>query len=115
MSDDQETSAAASSGGPRFLRVERRGATAIVTLARPEVHNAFNADLIRELREAFTQIAADEGVRAVVLAGEGRSFCAGADLHWMRSSLDFTREENVADATRMAEMLQAIDDCPCNK
>ena len=114
MSDDvQESGRDAGSGGPRVLRVERRGATVLVTLARPEVHNAFNAELIRELREAFIQVSADEGVRAVVLGGEGRSFCAGADLHWMRSSLDFTREENLADATRMAEMLQAIDDCAC--
>jgi methylglutaconyl-CoA hydratase len=97
----------------QHLRVERRGATAWVTLARPDVHNAFNARLITELQDAFTHLSADVEVRAVVLRGEGRSFCAGADLHWMRSSLDFTHEQNVADALKMAEMLAAIDDCLC--
>lgn len=113
MSEVQDTDRMSSAAGSHFLRVERRGAIAIVTLARPEVHNAFNSGLITELREAFTSLAADGSLRVVVLQGEGRSFCAGADLHWMRSSLDFTREENVADATRFAEMLRRIDDCPC--
>jgi methylglutaconyl-CoA hydratase len=100
-------------GGYQHLRLERRGATATVTLARPEVHNAFNARLIAELRDVFAHLAADEAVRAAVLQGEGRSFCAGADLNWMRSSLDFTHDENTADALKMADMLAAIDDCPC--
>ncbi len=98
-------------GAYAHLRAERRDQTAVVTLARPEVHNAFNDELIAELTAVFTQISADDAVRAVVLAGEGRNFCAGADLNWMRASLDYTRDENVADALRMSDMFQAIDAC----
>ncbi len=93
------------------LRVERRGIAAYVTLSRPEVHNAFNARLIRELQEAFETLGNDDDVRAVVLAGDGPSFCAGADLNWMRSSLGFDHEENVADALGMFDMFRAIDSC----
>jgi methylglutaconyl-CoA hydratase len=94
-----------------YLRADRRGVAAYVTLTRPEVHNAFNEQLIAELRRAFELLDADETLRAVVLAGEGRSFCAGADLHWMRASLERTHEENVADALRMADMFRTIDRC----
>ncbi len=99
-----------------YLRVHRQGIAAYVTLARPDVHNAFNEDLIAELHQVFTLLSAnaenDQTVRAVVLQGEGRSFCAGADLNWMRASLERTHEENVADALRMADMFRAIDRCP---
>ncbi len=80
-----------------------------MTLARPEVHNAFNASVIRELTEAFREVArapADE-LRAVVLAGGGPSFSAGADVKWMRASLELDREANEQDAMRLAEMLDA--------
>ena len=81
-----------------------------VTLARPEQRNAFDAALIQELTEAFSDIGDD--VRAVVLSGEGSSFCAGADVEWQRASIDLTFEENVEDALRLYRMLQAIDACP---
>lgn len=99
------------SGAYRHLRLERRGIVAYVTLARPEVHNAFNARLIAELHAAFQTLSDDDDVRAVVLAGDGPSFCAGADLNWMRASLDFTHDENVGDALRMADMFRTIDNC----
>jgi methylglutaconyl-CoA hydratase len=113
MPDDSATTTVGPDGGYAMLRLERRAATVFVTLNRPEVHNAFNAQLIDELARAFTELSADEEVRAVVLRGEGKTFCAGADLHWMRSSLDLSHEENVADALRMAGMLEIIDTCPC--
>jgi methylglutaconyl-CoA hydratase len=94
----------------QHLRIERRGVAAYVTLSRPEVHNAFNARLIAELHAAFDSLSEDD-LRAVVLQGEGPSFCAGADLTWMRDSLDFTQEENVADALKMSDMFRAIDSC----
>ena len=91
------------------LQVERDGAVLRVTMARPDRRNAFDAALIDELARAF----ADAGdVRAVVLAGEGKSFSAGADVEWMRSSVDLSYEENVADALRLRAMLDAIDGCP---
>lgn len=85
-----------------------------VVLNRPEVHNAFNRTLIEELRRAFLDVSdkAVGEVRAVVLSGEGKSFCAGADVNWMRASLDYTHEENVADATAMAQMFDTINRCP---
>lgn len=83
-----------------------------VTLARPEVRNAFNADVIAELHAAFTRIAAADDVCAVVLAGEGKVFCGGADINWMRASLDLSFEANAIDAERMSDMFRAIDNCP---
>ena len=78
-------------------------------MARPERRNAFDAELIRELSEAFVDVGRS---RAVVLAGEGASFSAGADVDWMRSSVDLSYEENVADANALRQMLEAIDRCP---
>jgi methylglutaconyl-CoA hydratase len=95
-------------------RSGRAGAVVRVTLNRPDVHNAFNAELIGELRSLFRKMAdepADE-LRAVVLAGSGPSFCAGADITWMRASLGLSREQNEQDAMVMAEMFDAIDRCP---
>jgi methylglutaconyl-CoA hydratase len=91
------------------VRSERDGPVLHVTLAKPERRNAFDAELIRELHEAF----ADAGdARVVVLAGEGPSFCAGADVEWQRSAIDLSYEENVEDALRLYRMLEAIDTCP---
>ena len=97
-----------------LLSVERQGAVTRVTLNRPEVHNAFNAELIAELTATFAEFASQpaEELRAVVLAGNGRSFCAGADVEWMRASLALSIEDNEADARRLAEMLAAVDACP---
>jgi len=91
------------------LRVERTGAVLRVTLARPERRNAFDAALIAELTEAFGDVA---DARAVVLAGEGPSFCAGADVEWQRSAIDLSYDDNVADALRLYGMLEAIETCP---
>jgi methylglutaconyl-CoA hydratase len=91
------------------LRVERDGPWLRVTLARPERRNAFDAALIAELTEAFADVG---DARAVVLAGEGESFCAGADVEWMRSSVELSFDENVEDALRLRRMLEAIDSCP---
>ena len=99
------------------LRLERTGvgeAIVRLTLDRPDVHNALDAELIDGLRRAFARLAAEppDRLRAVVLAGEGPSFCAGADIAWMRAALELTREGNEADAMALAEMLDAIDHCP---
>ena len=92
------------------LRVEQDGDLLRVTMARPERRNAFDAELIAELTEAFESVGED--VRAVLLAGEGGSFSAGADVDWMRSSIELSYEENVADARRLRKMLETIDSCP---
>ena len=100
-----------------MLNVQRAGpggVVARVTLDRPEVHNAFNAELIGELRATFRRFDDEppDKIRVVVLAGSGPSFCAGADVTWMRASLGLTREQNEQDAMVMAEMFDAIDRCP---
>jgi methylglutaconyl-CoA hydratase len=94
------------------LKIVPEGALSWITLARPDVHNALDARLIAELREAFEAVASDPGVRAVVLAGEGKSFCAGADLNYMKSMASFGREENEADARALSEMFASIRACP---
>ena len=109
--------AAVSATSNDSLRVERTGpggVVARVTLARPEVHNAFDASLIAELRTAFTLLAREgpTELRAVVLAGDGPSFCAGADLDWMRAAMALDTEGNEQDAMAMADMFETIDTCP---
>lgn len=96
------------------LRVTREGAVARVTLARPEARNAFNAELIAELRTRFDELAEEppEALRAVVLAGDGATFSAGADVAWMRAAQQLSAEENELDAARMQAMFAAIDACP---
>jgi methylglutaconyl-CoA hydratase len=100
-----------------LLRVDRSGpgdAVARVTLTRPAVHNAFNASLIAELRTTFAGLARESPteLRAVVLAGDGPSFCAGADIDWMRAAMALDVEGNEQDAMAMAEMFETIDTCP---
>jgi methylglutaconyl-CoA hydratase len=90
------------------LRVERDGLVLRVTLAKPDRRNAFDAALIAELTDAFADVG---DARAVILAGEGPSFCAGADVEWQRSSIDLSYDENVEDAMRLYRMLEAIDSC----
>ena len=99
------------------LRVERDGPSGVVarvTLDRPEVHNAFNASVIAELRTTFASLARQgpTELRAVVLAGAGPSFCAGADVAWMRAAMELDVEGNEQDAMAMADMFEAIDTCP---
>lgn len=81
-----------------------------VALHRPEARNAFNAAMIAELYETFTHLP--DTLRAIVLTGAGSAFCAGADVHWMRDSIQRTEEENRQDAARMEAMFRAIDECP---
>ena len=92
------------------LRVEQDGDLLRVTMARPDRRNAFDAELISELTEAFGDVGDD--LVAVILAGEGKSFSAGADVDWMRSSIELSYEENITDARRLRMMLETIDSCP---
>ena len=99
------------------VRIERTGpgdVIARVTLARPDVHNAFDASAIAELRTMFGTLAREDAadLRVVILAGDGRSFCAGADIAWMRAAMTLDVEGNEQDAMAMADMFEAIDTCP---
>jgi methylglutaconyl-CoA hydratase len=85
---------------------------ATVTLNRPDVRNAFNSATIAELALAFDELGRDEDIRVIVLAANGPAFCAGADLHWMKEMAGYSDSENLADATRLADMLRTIYLCP---
>lgn len=94
------------------LKISVDDYVATVTLARPDKRNAFNDEVIAELNQAFTQLGSSEQVRVIVLAAEGKAFCAGADLNWMRAMADYSREENLADADKLAQMLSTLYRCP---
>jgi methylglutaconyl-CoA hydratase len=94
------------------LDIQRQGAVARVMLNRPDVRNAFNDSVIAELTQAFSELGADPGLRAIVLGGHGKAFCAGADLNWMRAMADYSWDQNRADAQALADMLWAVYSCP---
>jgi methylglutaconyl-CoA hydratase len=91
------------------VRTERDGPVLRIALARPERRNAFDAAMIRELAAAFADVA---DAHVVLLSGDGPAFSAGADIEWMRASIDLTREENTADAIAARRMFEAVDECP---
>lgn len=94
------------------LRIEHEGGIATVTLARPDARNAMNAGLIEEIQRSMKELAEDDGVRVVVLTGEGDYFCAGADIGYMRDTVEFSYEENQQDARELAAMFGAVEECP---
>src|SRR5205823_7270929 len=95
----------------KTLLAEESDGVLLVTLNRPEVHNAFNDELITEAVELFRGVG-QRNVRAVVLRGSGSNFCAGADLNWMSGMLGYTRDENVRDSSNLARMYACINECP---
>lgn len=94
-----------------LMSVENKDGVYTVCLKRPEIHNAFNDALIEELTQAFKEISHSDA-RIVILTGEGKSFCAGADLNWMSSMVDYSMEENKADSLKLATLFEVINECP---
>ncbi len=94
------------------LRYSAEGPVAQVRLERPDVRNALDTELIEQLHSTFDRIAGDSAIRAVVLSGEGKTFCGGADVGMMRESLELTRKQNVAGARALSKMFRSIDRCP---
>lgn len=88
------------------------GPVATLLLNRPDVRNAFNARMIADVTDACAEIRSRDDIRVVVVRGSGKTFSAGADINWMRASLDFTRQENIEDAQRMSDMFSALNDVP---
>jgi methylglutaconyl-CoA hydratase len=95
-----------------MLKVEKKDGVARVTLDRPELRNAFDDALIKQLHDAFVALGKDQEVRVVVLAGNGPAFCAGADLNWMKRMAKYGYDENLADAEALALMLATLDRLP---
>ncbi len=92
------------------LEITREGAVARLTLARSQVHNAFDDELVARLTAALRELDADPGIRAAVLTGDGSTFSAGADLHWMRAMATASEAENEADALRLATLMRVLDE-----
>ena len=93
------------------IKIENHVAT--LTLNRPQVRNAFDAEMIDELAKAFWDLSLKPDLRVLVLEGEGESFCAGADLNWMKSMAKFSRIENIEDSEKLYNMFKALADLPC--
>lgn len=94
-----------------LVKVDKQNGIFWITLNRPEVHNAFNDEVISTITKLFDEIDRDEKIKLVVITGEGKSFCAGADLNWMKSMKDYSQEENIEDSRKLACMFQKIDAC----
>lgn len=97
---------------PETIELRWEGEVVTVALNRPQQHNAMNPQMISELTEAFSRLAEEDGVRLIVLTGNGRSFCAGADLGAMRAAADYSFAENVADGEAIFDLMLAVDSCP---
>ena len=93
------------------LKIDRRGVSAWIWMNRPDLHNAFDETLIAELTAAFASLDAEKGVRAIVLAGEGKSFSAGADLNWMKRQGASSAYQNLSDARKLAALFRTISTC----
>ena len=94
------------------VTVSQAGGVLTVALNRPEQHNAMNPAIMAGLSDIFGGLPARDDVRVVVLTGNGRSFCAGADLAFMRAAADYTFDQNVADGQAIFDLMQAVDSCP---
>ena len=94
-----------------FVTLSVDDQVARVTLDRPSLHNVFNEKVMAELIDSFAKLGRMDSVRVVVLASTGKTFCAGADIHWMKRMVDFSFDDNVSDATVLAKMLRTIRDC----
>src|SRR5437667_11176241 len=95
-----------------MLKLNVEKPIASVILDRPDIHNAFNDELVKLVTETFAELGARDDVRVIVLGGNGKSFCAGADLNWMKRMVQYTREENLEDARKVGRMYLAIAKCP---
>ncbi len=95
----------------KTLVLDQKNNIVTVTLNRPELHNAFNEVMIQELTKAFTLLSKDKNIRIIILTGNGESFCAGADLNWMKKMSSFTKKENLEDSKRLHKMLETIYRC----
>lgn len=93
------------------INIDERGVAKVV-LNRPSIHNAFNDELIGEVTKAFEALGLNDEVKLIILAGEGRSFCAGADLNWMKSMVSYSKEENIEDSKKLYKMFETINNTP---
>lgn len=96
----------------KTIQFEKKDNIAIIKLSRPEVRNAFHPEMITDLTRVFKSLPLEKDIRVVQLSGEGKSFCSGADLEWMKSMANFSEAENLLDAEKLFEMFESIKHCP---
>lgn len=96
----------------KTIKISQQGPVAQISFCRPEVHNAFNDTLIYEMTDLFTALKSDKDLRVIVLTGEGKSFCAGADLNWMRRVKDYSFEKNLEESLALADLFWLIYTMP---
>jgi len=94
------------------IKVSKQNSTITVSLNRPEVHNAMNEQLMTELTNCFKELSNDKTVKTIILTGRGKSFCAGADLNWMKSMVSYSKEENIKDSRLLLNLYETIYSCP---
>ncbi len=94
------------------IKLQIKDMVATITLNRPEVHNAMNEQLMNELTSCFKEISENKAINCIILTGNGSSFCAGADLNWMKSMVAYSKEENIKDSTLLLELYNQIYNCP---
>ena len=94
------------------IQIQKDKGVITVSLNRPDVHNAMNEQLMKELTSCFKEIANDRAIRIVILTGNGKSFCAGADLNWMKSMAKYSKEENIQDSRLLLDLYETIYTCP---
>lgn len=94
------------------LELNKEKDTVTITLNRPDVHNAMNEKLMKELTDCFKNLSDDKSVRIIILTGKGKSFCAGADLNWMKSMAKYSKEENIKDSRLLSNLYESIYNCP---
>jgi methylglutaconyl-CoA hydratase len=93
------------------INVSKEKDVAKVFLNRPEVHNAMNEQLMKELTDCFKKLEKDKEIRVIIITGQGKSFCAGADLNWMKSMVSYSKEENIKDSNLLLELYESIYNC----
>jgi methylglutaconyl-CoA hydratase len=96
----------------KTLEIQIENNVATVNLNRPDVHNAMNEELMKELTDFFKNIADDNSIRVIILTGKGKSFCAGADLNWMKSMANYSKQENIKDSRLLSNLFESIYNCP---
>ena len=94
------------------IEIQKENNVATIFLNRPDVHNAMNEKLMKELTTCFHELGKDDSIRTIILTGKGRSFCAGADLNWMKSMAKYSKEENINDSRLLLNLYESIYNCP---
>jgi methylglutaconyl-CoA hydratase len=93
------------------IEIQREKDVVTVYLNRPEVHNAMNEKLMKELTNSFKELENDDKTRVIILTGKGKSFCAGADLNWMKSMVNYSKEDNIKDSKLLLSLYESIYNC----